>query len=80
MTRATIAALVLLGLAGIAAAGRAEPAVSAEPARYVEVWGPAVGSELPLLDADDQSGRRRALADLCGDQGLLLFLIRSADW
>ncbi len=47
---------------------------------YTAGWGPAVGSTLPVLDAPDQNGTRRALADLSGDQGLLLFLNRSADW
>lgn len=51
-----------------------------EPAAYADVWGPAVDSTLPLLDAPDQTGRQRQLADLAGDQGLLLFLVRSADW
>jgi hypothetical protein len=35
---------------------------------------------LPLLAAQDQDGRPRALEDLTGQQGLLLFLYRSADW
>ncbi len=47
---------------------------------YATGWGPAIGSALPVLDAPDQSGARRTLADLSGDQGLLLFLSRSADW
>jgi hypothetical protein len=48
--------------------------------RFVDLWGPAVGSELPVLDAVDHSGERRRLADLAGQRGLLLFLVRSADW
>lgn len=56
----------------------AVPAIAAES--YVDVWGPAVGSELPLLDAEDQSGAPQDLASLTGRQGLLLFLVRSADW
>ncbi|MEQ8859898.1 MAG: hypothetical protein RIC56_14740 [Pseudomonadales bacterium] len=67
------AALALL-LVFLGATARA-----AEPA-YVDAWGPAVGSELPLLEALDQDGERRTLADLSGRQGLLLFLNRSADW
>lgn len=47
---------------------------------YSAGWGPAVGSEIPMLEAQDHSGKARALADLAGEQGLLLFLSRSADW
>ena len=47
---------------------------------YSESWGPAVGSVLPVLEAPDQTGTVRTLADLTGEQGLLLFLNRSADW
>ncbi len=47
---------------------------------YSDGWGPAVGSRLPVLEAPDQTGRVRHLADLSGEQGLLLFLNRSADW
>lgn len=47
---------------------------------YSDEWGPDVGTALPLLEAPDQSGNTRTLADLSGKQGLLLFLNRSADW
>ena len=47
---------------------------------FSESWGPAVGSTLPLLEAPDQTGTVRTLGDLAGEQGLLLFLNRSADW
>jgi hypothetical protein len=47
---------------------------------YSSNWGPAVGSRLPVLEAYDQSGQRRTLADLAGENGLLLFMSRSADW
>ena len=47
---------------------------------YSEGWGPAVGSQLPVLEAPDQTGTIRTLDDLSGEQGLLLFLNRSADW
>ena len=58
------------------------PAASAasQEEAYASAWGPEVGSMLPLLSAPDQSGRLRALEDLAGEQGLLLFLNRSADW
>ena len=47
---------------------------------YANAWGPAVGATLPVLQAPDQSGAPRNLENLAGEQGLLLFLSRSADW
>lgn len=47
---------------------------------FSDSWGPAVGSTLPVLEAPDQTGTVRTLDDLAGEQGLLLFLNRSADW
>jgi len=47
---------------------------------FSESWGPEVGSTPPLLEAPDQTGTIRTLDDLAGEQGLLLFLNRSADW
>ncbi len=47
---------------------------------YSESWGPAIGSTVPVLEAPDQTGTTRTLDDLAGEQGLLLFLNRSADW
>jgi len=49
-------------------------------ADYVDEWGPAIGSSVPPLEVSDQDGRMRTLDDLSGEQGLLLFLNRSADW
>lgn len=47
---------------------------------YSGNWGPEVGSQLPLLQAYDQAGQLQTLESLTGEQGLLLFLNRSADW
>ena len=47
---------------------------------YASTWGPEVGAPMPLLEAPDQTEKLRTLADLAGEQGLLLFLSRSADW
>ncbi|MYE24253.1 MAG: hypothetical protein F4Y01_09955 [Gammaproteobacteria bacterium] len=49
-------------------------------ADYQDDWGPAVGSAMPAIDAPDHTGAPRALADLTGEGGLLLFVNRSADW
>lgn len=73
----SLACFVSPALAG-AAHGVAREAAATES--FVDVWGPAVGSALPVLDAVDHSGERRRLADLAGRRGLLLFLVRSADW
>jgi len=64
----------LAAMAGVLLTGGA----LADP--YSDAWGPAVGSQLPVLEAPDQTGTVRTLADLSGEQGLLLFLARSADW
>ncbi|MBK80894.1 MAG: hypothetical protein CMQ43_08270 [Gammaproteobacteria bacterium] len=73
---------VLIGLAGGAHGAASEPPAGDPPAgeRFVDVWGPALGTALPLLDAVDQAGERRRLENLAGQRGLLLFLVRSADW
>lgn len=63
----------LISLAGLSAA-----VVFAD--EYSDGWGPATGSQLPVLEAYDQAGQLQTLASLSGDQGLLLFLNRSADW
>ena len=61
----------LVSLAGLSSAMADE---------YSAAWGPEIGSELPVLEAPDQSGEIRTLDNLAGEQGLLLFLNRSADW
>ena len=43
-------------------------------------WGPNLGSKLVEIQAQDHTGRARTLADLSGRKGLLLMLVRSADW
>ena len=47
---------------------------------YSAQWGPQIGSQLPVLEAYDQSGMLRNLDNLSGEQGLLLTMNRSADW
>lgn len=47
---------------------------------YDENWGPMIGRTLPILDASDHAGAARRFDDLVGDDGLLLFMNRSADW
>lgn len=47
---------------------------------YVELWGPTVGADAPLLAADDQDGNRQTLGTLAGPNGLLVVFSRSVDW
>ena len=47
---------------------------------YGDDWGPALGSALPKLEANDHTGVLRNLDNLAGERGLLLLLNRSADW
>lgn len=55
-------------------------ATPAQAGDYASEWGPKVGTTIPILEAEDQSGQVRTLADLAGENGLLIFLNRSADW
>lgn len=47
---------------------------------YAAGWGLPVGAPAPEIDAQDHTGARRSLGSLAGDRGLLLFMVRSADW
>lgn len=47
---------------------------------YARAWGPSLGSEVPLLSANDQDGRSQNLASLTGPNGLLMVFNRSVDW
>lgn len=47
---------------------------------YADDWGPAVGTAMLPIMAADQTGTPRDLASLAGEKGLLLFMVRSADW
>ena len=53
---------------------------SAGAEEYAKVWGPTIGSKIPLLEAADQTNQIRRFNDLKGKRGLLLFMNRSADW
>jgi len=49
-------------------------------AAYVTSWGPAIGTEAPLLSANDQDGNLQTLDTLAGPNGLLIVFNRSVDW
>ena len=65
--------------AGVGAAV-ALAAAMAMGGEYQDEWGPAAGTEMPAIAAADQHGELRSLDDLKGEHGMLLFMVRSADW
>lgn len=42
--------------------------------------GVPVAAPVPEFALMDQAGRSRTMRDLCGEHGLLLAFVRSADW
>jgi len=63
-------------LLGTACLALAAPAVAQS-----DLPGPAVGDAFPhKLEAPDQDGRMRPLADLYGEKGVAVLFVRSADW
>ena len=42
--------------------------------------GPAVGGRIPDFEAVDQNGKRQSFDTLKGKNGLVLLIVRSADW
>ncbi len=73
---ATVAALAL-GPGWTAAPAQQPPT---QPAPDVTRIGPRVGEKVPDFTLADQQGRKRNLASLMGEKGLVLVLSRSADW
>ncbi len=55
------------------------PLAQADP-DYVANWGPSVGSQAPLLAANDQNGEPQTLESLTGEKGLVVVFNRSVDW
>ena len=47
---------------------------------YVAEWAPPIGSVMPAISAQDHTGQARTSEDLAGENGMLIFLNRSADW
>ncbi|MEO0784315.1 MAG: hypothetical protein AAFY10_01360 [Pseudomonadota bacterium] len=47
---------------------------------YVSSWGPSIGTEAPLLAANDQDGNAQSLETLAGPNGLLVVFNRSVNW
>ena len=68
---------LMCALAAVVMAGWAAGALADE---YSDGWGLPLGTPAPAISAPDQSGAERSLDSLAGERGLLLFLVRSADW
>ena len=68
---------LLCALVALAAAGWAAGLLADE---YSDGWSLPLGTRAPAIAARDQSGAERGLDSLAGERGLLLFLVRSADW
>ena len=64
-------------LSGVVCLGLAPTAFADD---YAAEWAPPVGSAMPAIDAQDQTGQSRNTENLSGENGLLIFLNRSADW
>ena len=47
---------------------------------YAKEWAPPVGSAMPAIAAKDHTGADRNFENLAGENGILIFLNRSADW
>lgn len=68
-----LAAMTPLALVGCSDANHQESA-------YAANWGPGVGTQAPLLAANDQDGNPQTLSTLTGASGLLVVFNRSIDW
>jgi hypothetical protein len=74
-------ALLLIGTLFLSVSGQEKPRWRPLPSFDVDMkTGPDVGTKLPDFRAQDQTGRWRTLSDLTGAKGLMLVIIRSADW
>ena len=47
---------------------------------YSEEWGPPTGTHIPAGGFTSHIGETRTFRGLMGDNGLLIFFNRSADW
>tara|TARA_R100001377_G_scaffold74604_1_gene50896 strand:+ start:1020 stop:1610 length:591 start_codon:yes stop_codon:yes gene_type:complete len=74
--RPPVSRALLIGLFVFALASAASAADEAF------VWAPTldVGSQLPAVNAVDQDGKEHSLAQLSGENGLILVMSRSFDW
>lgn len=69
----------MLRLLALAALFCFSSGVTADANASDHAWGPAIGTRVEI-NAQDDTGSERSLAELAGKKGLLVFLNRSADW
>jgi len=71
--------MIALGLAltSFTAHAQSAPEQAAEAARD---FGPAVGEQAPAFTVMDAVGQSRSLADLSGEEGVVIYFNRSLDW
>lgn len=77
MIRATLLAAAVAAL--VAAEDRTRLRPLPDTSKNLKT-GPAVGQRIPDFSLPDQSGKTRSLKDLRGPKGLVLAIVRSADW
>lgn len=47
---------------------------------YTDQWSLPLGSHGATIDAKDPDGKLKNFTDLTGENGLLIFFVRSSDW
>ncbi len=47
---------------------------------YTKDWAPSIGASLPTLSVKDTNGESLDFDDLKGENGLLIFFVRSTNW
>ena len=73
--------VLLLAAVGSLSLGQDRPRLRPVPKDDQGVkTGPAVGAKIPHFEAVDQNGKTQTFESLRGPNGLLLLIVRSADW
>jgi len=74
----TVAVLALA--AAVLAPVHAQESAAQAAMEAADAFGPAVGETVPDFTVTDATGAARALADLAGPQGAVIYFNRSLDW
>ena len=77
MIRTTILAL---GLSAMPVLALAQDSTIASSTEAAATFGPAIGEPVPSFSITDDAGQSRTLANLAGEEGLLVYFNRSLDW
>lgn len=72
--------LFVAGLLGFAPAALAQTPALEAAQTAADPFGPAVGSAAPAFEVVDASGAPRRVADLSGENGVVVYFNRSLDW